>query len=254
MRKILAVLMILVMSVSVSGCAMGPYQELTEEQSNAIAQYSAYLLLKYDRNKKAERKLLDIKEIEDYYEELNGDATPTPVPTKTEEDPAVTGTDPEPTREATPAPTAVVTPTAEPVNDKTVSSLDELYDDPSFGISYGGYDLTKVYEENAYSSFSAKDGEKILVAKFKIQNKTSSKLNVSLIESNVEYYLYCENGDIYSPSISFLQNDMVTLDTEIASGSAYDAVMIFCIKEESKPAVLKAIESESGNIYEMAMN
>ena len=251
MKKIVVFVMIMVLSVVFAGCSSGQYQELTEDQSNAIAQYCAYLILKYDKNENAERKLLDKKELDDYYKEL--EATKVPTPTAITDDPVVTPAL-EPTKAPTPVPTEEATPTPEQPKENKAKSLSELYDDPTYEIDYSGYNISKVYEENDYSSFSAKDGENLLSVDMKIKNLTSSKLKVTLMESDVEYYLYCENGDIYSPAISFLQNDMITLDTEIASGSSYDAVMIFCIKEGTKPSYIKAINKESGFIYDFSLD
>ena len=99
MKKLGFLITTLIVSLMLSACS-SDYIEISEDESNAIAQYCAHLLLKNDKNKVAERKLLDIDELEDYYMELHKD-DPTPTPTPVEEDVTPTPTD-EP--EETPTP------------------------------------------------------------------------------------------------------------------------------------------------------
>ena len=66
MKKLGFLITTLIVSLMLSACS-SDYIEISEDESNAIAQYCAHLLLKNDKNKVAERKLLDIDELEDYY-------------------------------------------------------------------------------------------------------------------------------------------------------------------------------------------
>ena len=70
MKKTIRLLLILLSSVFLlAGCASAEYIALTDEESDAIAQYCAYLMLKYDKNEVEKRKLLEVKELQDIYKE-----------------------------------------------------------------------------------------------------------------------------------------------------------------------------------------
>ena len=258
MKKFLALTMIAILSVLLAGCYQIEYPDLSEENSNAIAQYSAYLLLKYDKNQLAERKLLDKKELEDIYKERDAEATKVPTPSTAEPD-TVTG-EPTPVPTDDPVATPSASPTAEPTqgpakdDEKKAESLNALYGEDSFEITYSKHNLTNVYSETDASAFYAKDGEKILVVEFNIKNTSRSKKRIYLLESNVDYYIHCKNGDIYSPAMSFLPNDIITLDTEIDSFGNYTAVLICFIKDTDTPEKLHVQNEKTGYSFDITLN
>ena len=258
MKKFLALAMFAVLSVLLAGCYQIEYPDLSEENSDAIAQYSAYLLLKYDKNHMAERKLLDKKELEDIYKEREAEATGIPTPTPSDPDTVTEAPTPVPTDEPVVTPTTNPTaePTAEPVtdNDQKAESLNALYGQDSFEITYSKNNTTTVYSETEASAFYAKDGEKILVVEFGVKNTTRSKKQIYLLESNVEYYIYCKNGDVYSPAMSFLPNDIITLDTEIDAYGNYNAVLICFIKDTDVPERLHVLNSETGYTFDIPLS
>lgn len=246
MKKLGLLITAVILSMLLSACS-SDHIEISEEESNAIAQYCAHLLLKNDKNKVAERKLLDIDELEDYYKELHkNDPTPTPTPT---EDVTPVPTD-EP--EETPAPTeAEVTPTEAPAEEiDRAETLTELYGMEDFTVEFKSVSLTKTYSENAYSTLSAKEGENICAVEFAIRNIGSETLKFVSSGSKVAYALYCANGDIYAPSLSMLGNDIQFLNDKIEKDEQYTAVLLFIINEDDVPLRLRAEDSESGKVYD----
>ncbi len=241
---------ILLITMLLCGCASEPQYNLTDAESDAIAQYSAYLLLKYDKNKRAERKLLDKKELEAIYNEGN-EVTEAVTPTPTSSEPDVTTPTPteEPKVTDTPEPTPEITP--EPKN--LAESLTKLYGKDDFTVEYGYYKLSSRYVENEYSVITPKDGEQVLALYFLIKNTSKETKKFVSKDSKVSYFLHCDNGDVLGPQICALPNDIQFLNDDIAAGGSYDAVLLFFVNEEEKTYTLDA-KDNTGLEYEIKIN
>ena len=263
MKKFLCFMMLLVFAGMLMACGSSDNIPLTDEESDAIAQYCAHLILKHDNNKTAVRKLLDIDEIEDIYKEAHkNDPTPTPKPTKAPGSASSgksgnsgksgsTGSKSE--AGSSPAPDKS---TAEAYVDNSrpkAESLTKLYSAEGFTVEYKSGSSMKVYSENEYSTISAKDGEMIYAVEFTIKNIGDSKARFVSNNSNVSYMLYCENGDIYAPQISMLSNDILFLNDEIAAGKEYTAVLLFFVNEDRTPGLLRAENGETGKVFDIKL-
>ena len=248
MKKLYGFIMVFLMVVMLAGCTSENIP-ITEEESDAIAQYCAHLLLKYDKNKVDDRKLMDKDELEDYYKELEK-ANPTPVPS---EKPTPT---PEITKEAKPTSTDDTgkdkkpSPTPDDTANRS-ESLTELYGMKGFEVKYKSGSLAKTYNENDYSTITARDGEMIFSALFEIKNTEKDSKKFVSSDSNVKYVLYCENGNIYSPQISMLSNDIQFLSDEIGAKKDFAAVLLFMVSENDKPVTLRAEDGETGKVYDV---
>ncbi|MBR4344815.1 MAG: DUF4352 domain-containing protein [Lachnospiraceae bacterium] len=233
---------------------------LTDKESDAIAQYCAHLILKYDKNKTQNRKLLDVKELQDIYKEKKAEeeksqevGTATVIPTKPADE---GGVSPTPTPKDDKAETTKAPAPTEQEQKDTVKSLTKLYSLSHFTIDYISYGLSDVYSENEYSSFSAKEGEKILAVELKITNNSSEKKKFISSEYPINYTLYCDNGDIIVPSVSMLSNDIQFLDDSIDPGKSFNAVVLFIIYENrnEKGFVLRGTNSATEKICEITLN
>ena len=67
LKKVSFLFLLIFLSVILTACS-NEYISITEDESNAIAQYCSYLLLKYDKNHRDEIRLLD--ENTDFVNEL----------------------------------------------------------------------------------------------------------------------------------------------------------------------------------------
>ena len=91
MKKGLVLILAGVLVFLLTACESGEHIKLTQEESDAIAQYSAYLLMKYDTRKTHKEKLLDQKELKQAYADMAAEeaeknpAKPTPSATPTPE-------------------------------------------------------------------------------------------------------------------------------------------------------------------------
>ena len=246
MKKFALVFVFLMTSLLLSACS-SDYIQLSDAESDAIAQYCAHLILKNDKNKLDDRKLLDVDELKDYYEELHkNDPTPEVTPV------AEATPTPTPLPDDTPTPTEADTPTQAPVEEVNMAeSLNELYAFDDFTVEFKSVSLTKTYSENEYSTISAKDGEMICAAEFVIKNRTSETKKFVSAGSKVAYALYCANGDIYAPSLSMLGNDIQFLNDKIEKDEQYIAVLLFIIDEKDVPEKIRVESSENGKVFDI---
>ena len=252
MKKLKFLLAVLICAGLLSACASNNIP-LTDKESDAIAQYCAHLLLKYDKNKVDNRKLLDIDEIEDYYKELHKD-DPIPTPTPKAKDNTPTKA-PEPTKKAedkaTPTPVGSDSADLEEDTAEKEKSLTAIYGKKEFTIAYSDSKLSKSYNENEYSTITAKDGEMIFTVGLKIKNVSDAKAKFVSNDSKVGYALYCDNGEIYAPEISMLSNDIQFLSDDIGSGKEYDSILLFIINEKCTPVRLRAENGDTGKVFDI---
>ena len=263
MRKIALILVFILAASTLAACSSGQNIEITDKESDAIAEYCAYLLLKHDKNMTDKRKLLDVKELQDIYKEnkgestdadsISGTVTPTPVITPSsvpDKDPDKSDTS---SQEGSKDNTA--TPVPSEIKDNTVKTLTELYAQKIFDIDYVSYSISDDYSENEYSTFNAKTGEKILAVKLKITNNSNEKAKFVSADYPVSYALYCDNGDIIGPSLSMLSNDIQFLNDGISAGKTFESVVIFIIYENRNESgfVLRGTNNSNGKICEIKL-
>jgi len=250
MKKILILTVFFILSFSISGCSSADRIELSDDESDAIAQYCAHLLLKYDKNKTDDRKLLDIDELKDIYKESDNNletddvtATPTPVPTSSENSSETPSASPSPS----PAPTG-----SENTEDdvKSEASLSVLYESTGLKVEPVSCEMSKTYMENEVFTITAKDTEEIAAVKFLIKNESSGKIEADLSECGVQYLLYCKSGSKYSPTLSMLSNDIQFLDVKIEAGGSQEAVLLFIVNKGEEVLILRAVNDNDGKVYD----
>ncbi len=246
-KRFLSIALILIMLLS-AGCSSVNIP-LTEQESDAIAQYSAYLLLKYDNNKNSTEKLLDLDDLNDLKEEkLAAEATPTPTVTPT----------PTPTPEPTAEPTAEPEPTAadkgeEKDDVKYAESVSELFG-KDFEVSYKSFVLSDEYVENDYFTVNAPDNKKILSVNFEIKNSSSSEKLFESKNRNLVYTLYTDDRSYIAPEISMLGNDIQFLNDKIKGNSTFNAVLLFYVNENRKSFKLRITNTDSGKVFDIKIN
>ncbi len=234
MKRILYIFGLLVVSISLSGC--GETKDLTEEQMNLIAEYSAGLVLNQED---AYEKRLEKEEAE----KANNEAEPTPA-----------------SAEATPAPTA--TPTSKPAQIDTAAdnnnsdggstkgagakdvSMTELFGVKGLSVDYKDYLLTDQYpkKDTAYT-MRAIEGEKYFIARFNIKNTKSGTLSVDTRRNGTKYYLNL-NGTDYEAAISIQKNGGLNmLKTKLAKSKSDIAIVSFNV-----PSSISSVDSATLSI------
>ncbi len=258
MKKGLVLILAGVLVFLLTACESGEHIKLTQEESDAIAQYSAYLLMKYDTRKTHKEKLLDQKELKQTYADMAAEeaeknpakptpsATPTPEiekPDKTD----TTVTKPEVTPEADPTPT----PEPKPKFD----SLSECFDN-SFEVLF-----TKSFVGGSYLSdlealdVTAREGKKFVVLEFLITNDSSQKVVFDSGKFKVKYRLKTDNKS-YDPITTLIANEITLFKKELAPNESTSGVLLFEIDKNDTPntVVVSNIDISPDKIYEITIN
>ncbi|MCR5432753.1 MAG: DUF4352 domain-containing protein [Lachnospiraceae bacterium] len=236
-----------------TACDSGEHIKLTQEESDAIAQYSAYLIMKYDNNKSHKEKLLDEKQLKEAYEEraaeeeennpVKEDPTPTPSPVPTET------VNPEQTAPETAEPTA--TPEPKPV----FESISECYNN-KFEVLFVESTSGKSYKgDDEYLSVYAPDGQKMVVAKFSIRNDSSQDQVFATKNFNTSYKLISDKNT-YKPKMSLITNDLLLLEKKLAPGESTSGILVYFIDEEDTPMsiIVTNTDISPDKIYEITIN
>lgn len=232
-NRIAFLLLTLFLMLSLCGCVNGP--DISEEQSDLVAEYAAGVLLRYSNQ--YDRRLITKEQIEKENQKKNADSTATPETTVA---PSATPT-PVPSSADEPVPDG--SGTEAQVTERPTVALNEIYRVEGVDFSYQSYRFCKKYN----SQIRAEDGQTLLVVEFNVKNQSGKKKKVSLGKKKISYKLTVDNSE-YQPSISILENmGLNYLDTTIPAGKSENAVLIFRMAEERKEATAISLDVEVGN-------
>jgi hypothetical protein len=223
LMKRLKFAIIIILVLSLSGCVKE--KSLTEEKSDAIAEYMAGLILKYDRNYNQE--MFSTAELTSKNSGNTVTQAPTQVPTPT------------PTLAPSQFPSQGDT-TAE-VSDKDNSSVTDysmldVLKKKNFDINYKSYRLTNTYPDDtdkAYFVLEPRNGYQLMVVTFTTKNLSKSSKTLNLSKDNFSYKLKI-NETVYKPLLTLLENDLQYIDEKIGSGKTKKALLIFEISKDDK--------------------
>ena len=236
-NRIAFLLLTLFLMLSLCGCVNGP--DISEEQSDLVAEYAAGVLLRYSNQ--YDRRLITKEQIEKENQKKNADSTAAPETTAA---PSATPT-PVPSSENEPVPND--SGMEEQSTEQPTVPLNEIYRIEGLNFSYQSYRFCKKYN----SQIKAEDGQTLLVVEFNVKNQSGKKKKVSLGKKKIAYKLMVDNSE-YQPSISILENMGLTyLDTTIPAGKSENAVLIFRMSEERKEAAAISLAIEDGNRVSM---
>ncbi|MCI9338380.1 MAG: hypothetical protein HFH93_12760 [Lachnospiraceae bacterium] len=231
-KSVMAVL--LVSMLGFSGCAENQIPDMTEEEMQAVGEFVAYTLTKYDVGHGS--RLMDLPPEEDKVPA----ATPAPEPAESTE-PAET----EPTEE-TPVTEA---PGAE-LEDVTNYTAEEVMGLPEgVTLTYAGLEICDSYpgESDAFA-VTATEGKKLLVLKFSITNTLDQEARVDLLSTQTTYKISVDGERSRRAFTTMLPNDMAFYADTLSAGAGAEAVLVTEIdaeKAESVASVTVQIKNES---------
>lgn len=225
-RKIILSLCLCFGVCALGGCAKAT--DLTEEQQDLIAEYSAGLLLQYED--RYERKLVSEETA------VTPSATPLATPSAT--------------------PVSEVEPTKVPVSSQSVgvlqtgagdeeeeqfqqSTLDEMYQIQDVTFSYKSYQIGRVYpKKKSAFPMTAKKGQKFFVVRFQVKNTSGQSRKVNLQHRDFTYSLVLDDVE-YQPTIVIQKNGGLNyLKTTLPGKTDEEAVLVYSI-----PSSIKKISS-----------
>lgn len=188
---------------ALAGCVES--KDLTEEQQDIIAEYSAGVLLQHEES--YDRRLVKQESVS--VPEPTAAPTATPAPAETESSESAAENEPAPVNEV---------------------SLNDLYQVAGMEVSYNSYKICKEYTQEV----TAGADERLFVVKYTVKNTTSKPLKIDLTERKIAYRLTL-NGTDYDATPGFLKNGgMNFLKTTVKANSSEEAVVVFKIPEAAK--------------------
>lgn len=220
-----------ILAFLLTGC-VDNMPEMTEEQSELVAEYAASLLIKYSPN--FDYKLVDIAETVHETEpeilpaEENSDFS-------SEENIIEENDKYSEIEEESAEITEIQNPN---YIDIEMANISEMLGVEEFDIRYAGYEVVSSYpkDQHGFAITSKKDGE-ILLIHFDIENLCDDiqvcnlALNGFMAKVNVNESGYV---DVYN---SLLENDMTTLKCEIAPGEIFDGILLCDVYVENEDEI-----------------
>lgn len=241
MKKFSFFLLSAFLALILSGCSLGePQIKLTEEESDAIAQYCAHLIMKYGTKELYQEKLLDRKDFEDAIKEREAElnpsqtpaptAAPTPEITDAPDNGNESGNDlPEPGKEE---PVVTLAP--------ALADASALFDPSIFEVSVSDKVFTKNYKSDLeYFTLSAPAGKFVAAFTIDVKNISSQKKVFDYNNYDVQFQLVVDGDKSIAPEISLLSNDFRFTRSEIAADSVFSGVVVFFVDESARNLKLR---------------
>ncbi len=227
--KRLKLIIIIFFVFVLSGCIKE--SEVTKEKGDAVAEYMAGLLLKYDDL--YEQDLIPLDEI------LEDDADLAVI---TPASKAGTGENS----------TSSTSSQEEQTEVNTTDTLTEVIGNKNFKINYTGYKLADTYPEDSESlgfTLSKREGFQFLVTEFSAENITKNSQNLNLAKDDILYQMKAYNDVIYKPLLTLLENDLRFIDVTVDAGKARKVLLVFEIPKNNDITNLSLVVSKGEKSY-----
>lgn len=199
-----------------TGCG-NKIPDMTEAQAQQIGEYAAITLLKYDANSRS--RLVDVSVIEEH------DAKEQSLQE------LIAQQNKKPTSEGMkPVEDTPVVEIGKDAVDVTVIGLEDFYDLPEgVTINYQEREICDSYSgdasENAFV-LDAKDGKKLLVMKFLVENQSGSNQRIDLFSKTAVYRVTMNGAESVNTLTTMLLDDMSTYVGTIAAGESKILVLL----------------------------
>lgn len=208
-----------------SACAMqGNVADLDDEQMDAVSEYAAVMLLKYDANKRS--RLVDdekIKAYEDRLELLESLKLPPQITQEPEESQ-------ENENQGTSVPGVAESIQAD-------DTLNDFYVFPQgIDIIYAGHAVQNVYPDGEdteeFFTIEATEGKKLLVLKFLLCNNSTDDVDMDIFGYNASYKITVNRQLTRGILTTMLLNDMSTYRGTLSAGSQKELCLLTEMDEE----------------------
>ena len=203
---------LLLAAITMTGCGTKLY-EMTDEEQQLVAEYSAYALSKYNVYQKD--GMTSAKE-----EENTSETEQAETETESEAD-TQTGGASGTTKSASDTQTAAAVSLADAIGYKDLN------------VTYTGVTKTDTYKEGSYYSMEAGKGRNYAVMKFTISNPTGADVDVDLFTNARTYTARFSDGKDYPAEGSFLTYSLTTYQGTLKPQESVDVVLLFKIPEDT---------------------
>lgn len=216
MKKVILSL-IFILAFALTGCAS--VKEEKQSDTNAVAEYIASLLLKYDRYYDNKLVGMDVAASEQGMTdqttntgESSTDGTTVPTDGTTTDDGEITS------------------------DNEPQIALSDVIGNANFLVDYVSYKMYSEYPDSksgAYFKLTAGKDRTLMVVLFNLANKTSKPQKISLIEAGITYNLSV-NGETYKPLFTLLVSDLQFIDVTVKANESTKGYLVFEIPKDTK--------------------
>lgn len=213
--KCLFLMLACVTAMGLCGC---DYVELTEEETNRIAEYMAGKLLEYDRYYE-EKLIRDPEESEEIPEVVPEE---TPEPETVEPEPEETKEPENPAEEET----------NEPKEEDPSIPVEEFFKKDGIQLTYKKCDIHQSYPDSDKSTdfiVEAEKGKQILVVHTELTNISGKENELSMIQKKYTFSLEGKDGSVTKPMMTFLVQDLQYYEAVFEKGEKKQTVLLFSI-------------------------
>lgn len=230
-------ILVLICGLMLTGCAR--LTDLSDKQSDVIAEYMAGSVLRYTDN------YMEALVYPDEGRDTSKAAGDTAENTATKDN---TGSQPEAAKEEASVPAAAAGEnTGKAEGTLSYQEFYQILSDGKYKIEYTGYKFYESYpQRDNYFTLEPTGGKKLLAVNFKAVNESKKAVKVDLGKIHIAYKLKTEEGRTYSPMVTLLDTDLNYINYTLQSGKADEAVLIFEVPENIKTVGLTLSISLNG--------
>ena len=206
-------LKLLLVVASMSGLLMtgcDSSRNLTENETNIIAEYVAGVVLKHDKNYKEALILPEIVSEDEKTQTVT--STPTPTPGSNNTQPGANANN-------------------QIGNTQANADFTEVIGIKGLTVEYSGY-KTMDDLSDSYFTIESGSGYQLLVAKFNVKNTTKKEIDIELGSTNIVYQIDINQGIFQKPLLTFLDNDLRLIDSTVKAKDTLETVLVFKVKDD----------------------
>lgn len=215
-KKAIAIALAAVLCLGLTACGENAIPEMTEDELQAVGEYAATVLMKYDADHRSRLVELSLPE-----EEASVPAV-SAAPAQTGEQGGMRPTDDTPVENR-----------AEVQNSYSMEEVMGLA--AGMTVSFAGQEFCEQYPyegDNTYFAVAASEGRKLLVLKFELKNTGGQDTPVDILTSECVFQVTV-NGDYTRRALTtMLLNDMSTYVGTVGAGESQEVVLVIETEEE----------------------
>lgn len=252
MKRIKLLCSIVILSLFAVGCTKTI--KLTDEESKLVAEYAAELLLKYDRNNDSKYYNDEYSDIDPYLTTEYVTTEAPSVETSTEDGADVTTevTEEVIADEGNSSGTGTDNLESEGVVNSNSNTTEDVsgvvadagkeYDfgafmgEDSVAIKYDYYMVLDEYpsydKDGMFITIEAPPGYKLLVLKFKLENKTNEDQYLDLYSKDMDYRIIIDDSKSAKQMLTILMDDLYTYEGTVAASMYNEAALLFQVSED----------------------
>lgn len=231
-KNITAALMAVLLSFGLSGCGENQIPAMTADELQAVGEYAAITLMKYDASRRSRLVELPEDNISPVYDSYEPEITK-----------------PEESSEMKPVDDTPVVNAQGGGADSSYTMEEVMGLSEGLSVTYQGYEICDYYpydEEDSYFAVQAVQGKKLLVLQFSITNNSGQERNVDLLSSGTVYRITVNETVTRQALLTMLTNDMTTYADTISAGGSAEVVLVAEV-EDSMAAELTSVNLKLKN-------